>query len=93
MGDTVVYASEDTIEIGDILICMVDEYYHNNKQPVDGHVLRVDENGVDILYTSGYKSRNDYVVYADVVAKVDQSQPYVKNVCGVFHFLVFGAML
>lgn len=71
-------ASEQTIHKGDTVIFLCDEYRDGDIREFDGHVLYTDDKGVDILYLSGYKSRNDYVLYQDVIAKVDQTVPWIE---------------
>jgi len=51
----------------------------------DGDVLGVAEDGVDVCYLEGYKSRNDRVPWENVLAKLDRSLPWIQLKCGVFN--------
>ena len=86
-------ASKSTISKKDILICMVEEYAEQGKEAFDCTITSIDDDSVDVLYLSGYKSRNDTVPFSDVVAKVDLKQPVSLVADGIFkgHFLVFDA--
>lgn len=72
-----VHAGHDTVAVGDTVIAMVDEYHRGEKCAFDGTVMHVNKEGVDILYLSGYRSRNDFVPFRDLLAKVDKSAPHV----------------
>lgn len=84
-------ASEETIKKEDVIIFSVDEYRNGNKQEFDGNVLFVKEDGAEVIYLSGHRSRNDLIPWEDIIAKVDMSQPRVKLENAPFsgHFLVF----
>jgi hypothetical protein len=74
---------------------MIDEYNDGNKCSFDGHVQAIDDKGVDVLYLGGYRSRNDFVHWADIVAKVDEKMPHIslkKEVGFSGHFLKFEAI-
>lgn len=83
----------ENIKVGDTLICMIDEWGRGEKSAFDGHVTWMNSRGVDVSYLSGYRSRNDFVPWADIVAKLDMSQPRVLVADGAFegHFAVFSA--
>jgi hypothetical protein len=74
----------------DVLICMIDEWNEGEKHAFDCYITGIRESGVDVCYLSGYRSRNDFVPWEDVVAKVDKSRPWVKLEIGFSgHFEVF----
>lgn len=79
------------IKKSDVLICMIDEYRQGKKDAFDCHIISMKENGVDVCYLSGYRSRNDFVPWTDIVAKVDMEQPVILIADGAFrgHFTVF----
>lgn len=86
-------ASQDTVKEGNVIICMIDEYRNNNKEAFDCNILSVNEKGADVVYLSGYKSRNDFVEWSDMVAKVDKRKPQITVADGTFtgHFAVFSS--
>lgn len=49
-----------------------------NNDWFDGQVQIIHDTGVDVIYLEGYKSRNDFILYKDIVAKVDKTKPYVE---------------
>lgn len=73
-----IYANQLTINEKDVIIFNCDEYRNGNVQQFDGHVLTVTSKGVDVLYLSGYKSRNDFITWENIIAKVDLSYPIKK---------------
>lgn len=79
----------DEIKEGDTIICMIDEFNNGNKSSFDCTVLSKLNNGFDVIYLSGYRSRNDFVSLNDVIAKVDLSQPVVSVKGFSGHFKVF----
>lgn len=85
-------ASQNEIKIDNTIIFNVDEYRDNHIVDFDGKVQNVSENGVDVIYVSGYKSRNDFISWKDIIAKLDMRRPYVKLKKSSFsrHFLEFG---
>lgn len=66
------------LKIGDIIIFLCDEWRDGQKSDFDGNILSVSETGVDVVYLSGYRSRNDFIPFDDIVAKVDKSMPEIK---------------
>lgn len=84
-------ASRETIKENDVIIFRVDEYRNGNPLEFDGHVLWVRHDGVEVLYLSGFRSRNDFIPWSDIIAKVDLRQPKVKLDNAPFsgHFVVF----
>jgi hypothetical protein len=80
-----------SVSVGDTLICMIDEWGRGEKQAFDGHVTWKNGRGVDVCYLSGYRSRNDFVEWKDVVAKLDMRCKRVSVADGAFegHFRVF----
>jgi hypothetical protein len=84
-------ASKHNIDVNDILICKIDEYNDGNSDYFDGNVIFVCEDGVELLYLSGYSSRRDFVPWKNIVAKVDKDKEWVD--LGVIpykgHFLEF----
>lgn len=82
-----------SVSVGNTLICMIDEWNRGDKQAFDGHVTRKNERGVDVCYLSGYRSRNDFVEWKDVVAKLDMRCKRVSVADGAFegHFRVFAS--
>ena len=77
----------------DVIICLVDEWHSGDKSAFDGDVVSVKDDGVDVIYLSGYRSRNDFIPWADILAKVDLSQARVNLANAPYegHFQVFGA--
>jgi len=71
-------ASKDNIKVDNTVIFKCDEYRRGDIQEFDGNVQRVDDKGIDVIYLSGHKSRNDFIPYSDVLAKLDKRKPYVK---------------
>ena len=71
-------ASALTVELGDTVICMIDEWRSGTKSDFDGTVTAFNDKGVDVLYLSGYRSRNDFVPWADVLAKLDRRADRVQ---------------
>lgn len=84
-------ADENAIKVGDTIIFSCSEYNNGEFSEFDGTVLFVDKESVDVIYLSGYRSRNDSVKYKDIIAKVDISMPYIKleNAPYSGHFIVF----
>lgn len=71
-------SAEDSVNVHDTIICLIDEYRSGKKSAFDCHVLQKNERGVDVIYLSGYRSRNDFVEWAVILAKVDKSLPSVS---------------
>ena len=82
-----------SVSVGDTLICMIDEWNRGDKQAFDGTVTWKNQRGVDVCYLSGYRSRNDFVEWKDVVAKLDLRCKRVRVADGAFegHFQVFAS--
>ena len=77
MTDINSMSAEDSVNVHDTIICLIDEYSSGKKLAFDCHVLLKNAKGVDVVYLSGYKSRNDFVEWPDILAKVDKSLPVV----------------
>lgn len=86
-----VIASKQTVKPGNTLIFMCDERRDGNVVAFDGSVQSVSEDGVHVVYLSGYRSSNDFIPWKNIVAKVDKRKPYVKlkGVAYSGRFLVF----
>ena len=70
--------AKDSIKVGNTVIFFVDEYRKGKKEEFDGQVQSIREDGVSVIYLSGYRSRNDFIPWEDVVAKVDGRKPYKR---------------
>ena len=91
-GDkSIMKASSEIISTGDDLIFNVDEYRRGKKEPFDGTVISVQATGVDVIYLSGHRSRNDFIPWCDIIAKADLKMPKVtlENAPFTGHFLIF----
>lgn len=88
-------AKKASVKKGDVVIALVDEWNDGRKMAFDGHVQQVREDGVELLYLSGHRSRNDFVPWADVVARVDRGKPRITlgDTGFVGHFDTFGSHL
>ncbi|MDH3354503.1 MAG: hypothetical protein OEL79_04730 [Chromatiales bacterium] len=71
-------ASADNVKVGNTLIFKCDEFSDGRPQEFDGQVQMVKDDGVDVIYLSGYRSRNDFIPWADILAKLDKRKPYIK---------------
>ena len=69
---------KDNIKVGNTLIFRCDEYRDGVITEYDGHVQIVDEEGAHVIYLSGYKSRNDFIPWKDIIAKVDKRKPWIS---------------
>lgn len=69
--------NKQNVKPDDTVICMIDEWNDGTKSAFDGAVISVDDEGVEVIYLSGYRSRNDKVKWEDVKAKVDERKPWV----------------
>lgn len=80
---------------GDTVIFRCDEYRDGRMTEFDGHVQTVSEKGVDVLYLSGHRSRNDFIEWKDIIAKLDMSKPRVTLDNAPFsgHFHVFSSQV
>ena len=81
--------ASESVKVGDTVICMIDEWRKGSKECFDCSVLIKENKGVEVLYLSGYRSRNDFVEWDDVIAKVDMSQPLIHVGAFEGHFLPF----
>jgi hypothetical protein len=81
----------DNVKEGDVVIAMIDEWRDGSVNAFDCNVLDINDKGVEVVYLSGYRSRNDFVEWGNVVAKVDKSKPVVSVANGTFsgHFMSF----
>lgn len=72
---------KNKIKKDDKIIFRVDEWRDGTKTEFDGTVLSVNNLGVDVLYLSGYRSRNDFIPFEDIIAKLDLKKPiiHLKN--------------
>lgn len=66
-------ANKTTISVGDKIIFYCDEYRDGNIMEFDGSVQSINDEGVDVLYLSGYRSRNDFILFKDIIAKSDDT--------------------
>lgn len=84
-------ANNTNIKVGNVLIFLVDEWNTGSSTEMDGHVQIIDDLGVHVIYLSGYRSRNDFIPWNDIIAKVDKRRKWVS--LGEFaykgNFLVF----
>jgi ABC-type branched-subunit amino acid transport system substrate-binding protein len=71
-------ASSINIKKGNVIVFNCDEYRNGNTSEYDGHVVSVCDKGVDVIYLSGYKSRNDFIKWKDILAKLDRRKPWIK---------------
>lgn len=83
--------SKKDLKPDDVIIFRVDEWRQGTKSEFDGHILSVNKKGVEVLYLSGYRSRNDFIPFADIIAKVDMSKPVItlKNAPFTGHFIEY----
>ena len=65
-------ASALDVGLGDTVICLIDEWRSGEKTDFDCNVTSIADDGIDVIYLSGYRSRNDFVPWADVLAKLDK---------------------
>ena len=84
-------ANRDSIKENDVIIFKVDEYRDGRMCEFDGNVLWVRHDGVEVIYLSGFRSRNDLIPWKNIIAKVDKSLPWIKLEDAPFsgNFLVF----
>ena len=78
-------ASQENIKVKNIIICFIDG------EAFDCNVLSTDENAAHVVYLEGYKSRNTFVPYKDIAAKLDKRKPRISVANGAFegNFLEF----
>lgn len=88
-------ASPETVKENNVIICMIDEWNNGDKSAYDCRAHTMNSEGVNVVYLSGYRSRNDFVKWEDVVAKVDKRKPEIIVANGAFkgHFLEFKAQV
>ena len=84
-------ANADVINVDNTIIFRCDEWRDGNISEFDGHVQSVREDGVDVVYLSGHRSRNDFIPFKDIIAKLDKRKPYIslKNAPYRGHFIEF----
>jgi len=84
-------ANSETIKVNNTIIFRCDEWRDGNKSEFDGQVQLVREKGVDVVYLSGYRSRNDFIPFCDIIAKLDKRRPVksLKNAPFRGHFVEF----
>ena len=84
-------ACRDNVLVGNVVIFLVDEFRNGNIEEFDGNVLGITAKGIDVIYLSGHRSRNDFIPWKDVLAKVDKRRSWVKLKNCVYsgNFLVF----
>jgi len=71
-------ASRDNIKVNNVVLFNKDEYATGDVQEFHGQVLGLDNNGVHVAYLSGYQSRNDFVPWGAIFAKVDKRRTWIK---------------
>jgi hypothetical protein len=76
--------AKGNVKEGDVIIAMIDEWRNGEKSAFDGNVLFVNDKGAEVVYLSGYRSRNDFVEWANIVAKVDRRKPVISVADGTF---------
>ncbi len=78
------------VKVGNTVIFLVDEWRNGEKSDFDGSVTSVTDTGVDVCYLSGFRSRNDFIPWSDVLAKLDKRRAWVKvpDTCYSGHFLL-----
>ena len=83
--------AKNSIKKNNTIIFLVDEYSRGQKEAEDGQVQFTTDKGAHVIYLSGYKSRNDFIPWEDIIAKVNMKKPYVtlKNTPFIGHFEVF----
>lgn len=86
-------ASSETIKVNNTIIFSCDEWRDGNKTEFDGHVQSVRDEGVDVVYLSGFRSRNDFIPFSDIIAKLDKRRSHIslKNAPYNGHFIEFDA--
>ena len=63
---------------GNTILFRVDEYRSGDIDIMGGQVLYVSSKGAKVVYLSGYRSRNDFIPWKDIIAKVDRRRKYAK---------------
>jgi len=69
-------ASQENIKEGNVIICFI--HVNGVRQVYDCNVLSVNEKGASIVYLEGYKSRNDFVFFENIAAKVDRRRKRIS---------------
>jgi hypothetical protein len=84
-------ATPETIKINNTIIFCCDEWRDGNKSEFDGTVQLVSDDGVNVVYLSGYRCRNDFIPFSDIIAKLDKRCPVksLKNAPFRGHFVEF----
>ena len=70
--------AQDCVKLNNTIIFNADEYRNGNIEQFDGHVQSINEKGVDVLYLSRCKSRNGFITWENVIAKLDKRKPYIS---------------
>ncbi len=84
-------ANPETIKTNNTIIFSCDEWRDGNKNEFDGTVQSVSDDGAHVVYLSGYRSRNDFIPFSDIIAKLDKRRPVrsLKNAPFRGHFIEF----
>ena len=84
-------AGRESVKAGDTLIFKCDEFRNGDTREFDGQVQEVNDDGVDVIYLSGYRSRNDFIPWCYVLAKLDKRKPYIDLTNAPYkgHFVEF----
>lgn len=89
-------ASNKTIKEGNTIIFVCDVYRDGDYKEYDGNVLFTTEDGAEVLFLEGYKSRNELVPWNKIVAKVDKHKPYISLMPEISysgHFIKFDSYI
>lgn len=71
-------ASQETIKKGNELLCSIDVFRTGNFDVFNGGVLRIDADGVELIYLQGIHSRTDFIAWQNIHAKVDKRKPVIS---------------
>jgi len=71
-------ANKEDLKPGHTIVFKCDEYNNGEVSEFDGEVISVEDTGVHVIYLSGYKSRNDFIPWKDILAKVDKRKAYIQ---------------
>ena len=66
------------VNLKNVVICNIDEWSDGRVDTFDCNITDIREDGIDVIYLSGYRSRNDFVKWEDVLAKVDKRCTWKK---------------
>ena len=80
--EQIMIASKNTIKINNTIVFYCDEYNNGDIEAFDGTVQTINEKGVDVVYLSGYQSRNDFILWKDIIAKLDKRRTWIGLPCG-----------